>query len=77
LILSSATYNLDEIKKTSPQSLYIGNYKTFVTEQKGDIAFYLQKNRVRLMIDKVAFKRKSPKLSSQISTLRNVVELTP
>ena len=77
LILSSATYNFDEIKKASPQSLYIGNYKTFVTEQKGDIAFYLQKNRVRLMIDKVAFKRKSPKLSSQISTLRNVVELTP
>ena len=70
-------YNLDEIKKLTPTSLYIGDYKTFVSEQKGDIAFYLQKNRVRLIIDKVAFKRSSPKLSSQISTLRNVVEVTP
>ena len=77
IVLSSATYNLDEIKKTTPTSLYIGNYKSFVTEEKGDIAFYLQKNRVRLIIDKVTFKRNSPKLSSQISTLRNVVEVTP
>ena len=77
LILSSATYNLEELKKITPTSLYIGDYKTFVTEQTGDIAFYLQKNRVRLIIDKVAFKRSSPKLSSQISTLRNVVEVTP
>lgn len=77
LVLSSATYNFDEIKKITPKSLYIGDYKTFVSEQKGDIAFYLQKNRVRLIIDKVAFKRSSPKLSSQISTLRNVVEVTP
>ena len=77
LILSSATYNLEELKKITPNSLYIGDYKTFVSEQKGDIAFYLQKNRVRLIIDKVAFKRSSPKLSSQISTLRNVVEVTP
>ena len=77
LILSSATYNLEELKKITPTSLYIGDYKTFVTEQKGDIAFYPQKNRVRLIIDKVAFKRSSPKLSSQISTLRNVVEVTP
>lgn len=77
LILSSATYNLEELKKITPSSLYIGNYKTFVTEQEGDIAFYLQKNRVRLIVDQVAFKRTSPKLSSQISTLRNVVEVTP
>lgn len=77
LILSSATYNLEELKKITPNSLYIGDYKTFVSEQKGDIAFYPQKNRVRLIIDKVAFKRSSPKLSSQISTLRNVVEVTP
>jgi hypothetical protein len=77
LVLSSATYNLDEIREITPKSLYIGDYKTLVTEQKGDIAFYLQKNRVRLIIDKVAFKRSSPKLSSQISTLRNVVEVTP
>lgn len=77
LILSSATYNLDEIKKITPTSLYIGDYKSFVTEERGDIAFYLQRNRVRLIIDRVTFKRKSPKLSSQISTLRNVVELTP
>jgi hypothetical protein len=77
LVLSSATYNLDEIREITPKSLYIGDYKTFVSEQKGDIAFYLQKNRVRLIIDKVAFKRSSPKLSSQISTLRNVVEVTP
>jgi hypothetical protein len=77
LFLTSATYNLDEIKKVTPTSLFIGDYKTFVTEKKGDIAFYLQKNRVRLIIDKIAFKRSSPKLSSQISTLRNVVEVTP
>ena len=77
MLLSPSTFKIDEIKQITPNSLLIGDYKEFVSEHGGDIAFLLEKNRVRLIINEMAFKRKSPKLSSQISTLRNVVELIP
>ena len=76
-LLSSSDFNIKQIKELSPHSLFIGNGRNFVTDLNGDITFEFSKNRVRLVIGKQVLKRNSPKLSSQISTLRSVVEIIP
>ncbi|MDC3335943.1 YfiR family protein [Opitutales bacterium] len=75
--LPESNFAVGEVKKLTPQSLLIGNGREFVVESGGDISFTSSKNRIRLVISKQAFLRKSPKLSSSISTLRNVVEIVP
>jgi len=75
--LPESNFAVGEVKKLTPQSLLIGNGREFVVESGGDISFTSSKNRIRLVISKKAFLRKSPKLSSSISALRNVVEIVP
>lgn len=75
--LPESNFAVGEVKKLTPQSLLIGNGREFVVESGGDISFTSSKNRIRLVINKKTFSRKSPKLSSSISTLRNVVEIVP
>jgi hypothetical protein len=75
--LPESNFAVGEVKKLTPQSLLIGNGREFVVESGGDISFTSSKNRIRLVINKKTFSRKSPKLSSRISTLRNVVEIVP
>ena len=73
--LPESNFVVNDIKELSPKSLMIGNGREFVVEFDGDISFTSSKNRIRLVINKKTFSRKSPKLSSRISTLRNVVEI--
>jgi hypothetical protein len=73
--LAESNFIVSDIKKLSPKSLMIGNGRDFVVEFDGDISFTNSKNRIRLIINKKTFSRNSPKLSSSISTLRNVVEI--
>jgi hypothetical protein len=75
--LPESNFNVSEVKKLTPQSLLIGNGREFVVEFDGDISFTSNKNRIRLVVNKKTFLRKSPKLSSSISTLRNAVEIVP
>ena len=73
--LAESNFVISDINKLSPKSLMIGNGRDFVVEFDGDISFTNSKNRIRLIINKKTFSRNSPKLSSSISTLRNVVEI--
>lgn len=75
--LSSSDYDPKKIRELTKHSLLVGNERKFVTELKGDIAFNYSRNRVRLVISKKALMRRSPKLNSQISRLRSVVEIIP
>ena len=75
--LSSSDYDPKKIRELTTHSLFVGNGRKFVTESKGDIAFNYSRNRVRLIISKEALMRRSPKLNSQISRLRSVVEIFP
>jgi hypothetical protein len=75
--LPGSNFDISEVKKLTPNSLLIGNGREFVVEFDGDISFRSSKNRIRLVINKKTFSRKSPKLSSRISTLRSVVEIVP
>ena len=75
--LSSSNYDPKKMRELSKHSLFVGNGRKFITESKGDIAFNYSRNRVRLIISKLALTRRSPKLNSQISRLRSVVEIIP
>ena len=75
--LSSSNYDPKKMRELSKHSLFVGNGRKFITELKGDIAFNYSRNRVRLIISKLALTRRSPKLNSQISRLRSVVEIIP
>ena len=76
-ILSESTSLADEVKTITPNSLLIGVGRNIVEKSPADIAFMNDRNRVRLIINEKTFSRKSPKISSRISTLRNVVEIVP
>ena len=73
--LKNSDFPVNSAQKISPQSLTVGNGREFVEVTEGDIAFVTNKNRIRLVMRKGTFSRKSPKLSSRISILRNVVEI--
>ena len=76
-LLPKSNSQVKKIRDLSPKSLLVGNGRDLVEKQQADIAFTISKNRVRLVIRKKTFTRKSPMLSSRISALRNVVEVIP
>ena len=76
-LLPKSNSQAKKIRDLSPKSLLVGNGRDLVEKQQADIAFTISKNRVRLVIRKKTFTRKSPMLSSRISALRNVVEVIP
>tara|TARA_B100002019_G_scaffold281451_1_gene285533 strand:+ start:2375 stop:2992 length:618 start_codon:yes stop_codon:yes gene_type:complete len=75
--LANAKIDAQLIQKLKSKSLIIGLEPDLVKKGFADIAFVVSKNRVRLVIDRGTFKRRSPGLSSRMSTLRNVVEIIP
>ena len=76
-LLPKSNSQAKKIRDLSLKSLLVGNGRDLVEKQQADIAFTISKNRVRLVIRKKTFTRKSPMLSSRISALRNVVEVIP
>ena len=76
-LLPKSNSQAKKIRDLSPKSLLVGNGRDLFEKQQADIAFTISKNRVRLVIRKKTFTRKSPMLSSRISALRNVVEVIP
>lgn len=76
-LLPKSNPQAKKIRDLSQKSLLVGNGRDLVEKQLADIAFTISKNRVRLVIRKQSFTRKSPMLSSRISNLRNVVEVIP
>jgi hypothetical protein len=76
-LLPKSNPQAKKIRDFSQKSLLVGNGRDLVEKQLADIAFTISKNRVRLVIRKQSFTRKSPMLSSRISNLRNVVEVIP
>ena len=75
--LSNSQYLPKKVKELSRHSLLVGIGRKFITNSKGDIAFEYTRNRVRLVISRQVLTRRSPKLNSQISRLRSVVEIIP
>ena len=75
--LEKVNLSKEQIQKLKSQSLIIGLDRESVVKGLADVAFIVSKNRIRLVVSKQAFLRKSPGLSSRISTLRNVVEIIP
>ena len=73
--LANSTHLPTKIRELSPHSLIVGIGRKFITTSKGDIAFEYTRNRVRLVISRQVLTRRSPKLNSQISRLRSVVEI--
>ena len=74
-LLANSKHLPTKIRELSPHSLIVGIGRNFVTTSKGDIAFEFTRNRVRLVISRQVLTRRSPKLNSQISRLRSVVEI--
>ena len=76
-LLPSSQLQIKEVRKLSLDSLIIGNGPSEVLKNGADISFVYSKNRVRLSVSEKLFTGESPKLSSRLSILRNVLEIIP
>ena len=76
-LLPSSQLQIKEVTKLSLDSLIIGNGPNEVLKNGADISFVYSKNRVRLSVSEKMFTGESPKLSSRLSILRNVIEIIP
>lgn len=74
-LMPGAKITPKEVRSSSPSAVVFGFGRDFVMKTGGDVAFVSQKNRVKLVLSEIYFRRTSPKLSSKIANLKSVVEI--
>lgn len=74
-LMPGAKFTADEVRALSPSAVIFGFGRNFVLKNGGDVAFVSERNRVKLVLSEVYFRRTSPKLSSKIANLKSVVEI--
>lgn len=75
IVMPNSKLSVEEIRKLSPSSVIFGFGREFTIKQGGDVAFISSKNRVKLCLSDLYFRRTSPKLSAKIANLKSVVEI--
>jgi hypothetical protein len=74
-LMPNANIDVATVRDLSPSAVIFGFGRNFVTKEGGDGSFVSSRNRVKLVLGEIYFRRTSPKLSSKIANLKSVVEI--